>query len=113
MPSYAPQLCGRVLIGFQAFGFDPVNLRFQIVSEAAMNQRFAQTLVGVFEFDVLADDADRNFVHRIVNALDKHFPCVHAAFGLRQIQHADDLIVESFGAEHRAELRKRFRHLSP
>ena len=99
IPSNWRSFAGSLVV-FEAFGFDPVNLRSQIVDESAMNQRFAQALVGVFEFHILADNADGHFVHRIVDAFDQSFPILHAAFGLRQMQHADDLIIETFGAEH-------------
>src|SRR6185295_7051983 len=46
----------RVLIGLQALGLDPLNLGFQIMSEAAVNQCLAQTFVGVLKADILADD---------------------------------------------------------
>ena len=42
-----------------------------------------QRLVGVFVFDVLADDADRDFVLRVVDAMDQFFPRLHVPlFGL-------------------------------
>ena len=69
-----------------------------------MNQRFAQALVRVFQRDILADDADRNFVERIVDALHQHFPWLHVAFGLRQVQQTHDLIVQTFRAQHERNL---------
>ena len=68
----------------------------QIVNEAAMDERFAQALVGVFQLDVLADDADGHFVDRVVDSFDERLPILHAPFGLRQMQLANDLVVETF-----------------
>ena len=64
----------RTVDGLQALGFDPMNLRLQVVQQAAVDERFAQALVGIFQCDVLADDADRNFVDRIVDALASASP---------------------------------------
>ena len=55
--------CG---LGFEAFGFDPGHVQLQVVGQRAVDQRFFQRLVGVFVLDVLADDADRDFVLGVV-----------------------------------------------
>ena len=59
----------RTVDRFQALGFDPMNPRLQVVLQAAVDKGFTQALVRVFQGNVLTDDADRNFVQRIMDAL--------------------------------------------
>ena len=54
---------------------------FVIVRQPAVEQRFAQTLVGVFELHVLADNADAHFALRMVHALQQVEPGLHVAQG--------------------------------
>ena len=50
------------------------SLQLQVVRQRAVHQRFFQRLVGVFVFDVLADDADGDFVFRVVHAVHESLP---------------------------------------
>jgi len=50
--------------------------------ESAMDQRFAQALVRILQFDVFADHTNRHFVDRMVHAFDKRFPIPHPALRL-------------------------------
>ena len=43
-------------------GFDPRDLELEVCVERAVDQRFLQRLVAVLILDVLADDADVDFV---------------------------------------------------
>ena len=65
-----------------------------------MDQRFFQRLVGVFVLDVLADDADRDFVLRVVDAVNDVFPLLQVAvFGI-DVQIAERERVHFFTREH-------------
>ena len=52
-----------------------------IVRQAAVEQGFAQTLVGVFELDVFADDRDAHFAGGMVHAVDEIEPGLQIAGG--------------------------------
>ena len=43
---------------FETLGLDPVNVDFDVVGDAAMQERFLQALVGILILDVLADQRD-------------------------------------------------------
>ena len=60
--------------GFEALGFDPGDLELEVVGEGSVDERFLEALVGVFVLDVLADDGDRDFVLRVVGAVDDVLP---------------------------------------
>ena len=70
-----------------------------IVSEAAVEQGFAEAFVGVFELDIFADDGDANFAGGIVHAVDEVKPGAHVGWAVFQFHVAQDLGVEAFAAE--------------
>ena len=64
-----------VVVVHQLFRLDPLHVDFQIVRDAAVRQRFAQRLVGVFQLDVFADDGNRGpTAGRLANRLDQLSP---------------------------------------
>ena len=69
MPS-KPSSCASYVVGFalQALGFDPGDAQLQIVRQGAVDQRLFQRFVTVLVLDVLADDADGDFVLRVVGS---------------------------------------------
>src|SRR5436189_488947 len=81
---------------FQAFRFDPIDLRPEIMHEPPVDQCFAQALIRILELDVFADHANRYFVNRVVHAVDKRFPIPHPALGRGQMEQAHDLVIETF-----------------
>src|SRR5580704_4630010 len=80
-------------------GFDPVDDGFVMIREAAVQQGFAQTFVGVFELDIFADDADVHFAFGMVQAPQHVEPRLHVGGALFEAEEADDLRVEAFFAE--------------
>ena len=48
--------------GLEGLGFDPGDAELEVVSEGAVDEGFLEGFVTVFVLDVLADDADRDFV---------------------------------------------------
>src|SRR5581483_10525726 len=59
---------------FDVLGFEPAQVHARGLLEAAVAQRFAERLVGVLVFDVLADDRDRDFVLRMLDGIDRALP---------------------------------------
>ena len=67
-------LCAGALSFFQALGFNPVHMQFQIVGESAVHQRFFQRLVGIFVLDVFTDNGDSHVSLRVVYPMHQLFP---------------------------------------
>ena len=64
-----------------------------------MEKRFAQTLVSVFELNVLADNADAHFALGMMEALQHVEPRLHIGRTILEAEQARDLRVEAFLAE--------------
>ena len=65
----------EITVVHQLFRFDPFDVDAQVVGDAAVRERFAQRLVGIFQLDVLADDRDRSFAGgRFFNRIDQFAP---------------------------------------
>src|SRR3984957_12952443 len=62
-----------------ALGLNPMNVDLQLVRGGAVQQGFLQTLVGVFVFDVLADDGDGYLAARVLHALEHGDPAAEIA----------------------------------
>ena len=69
----------------------PMNPRLQVVLQASVDKGFTQALVRVFQGNVFANDADRNFVEGIMDALHQHLPWLHVPLGLREVKQTHDL----------------------
>jgi hypothetical protein len=69
------------------------------VGESTMKKRFSQTLVGIFELNILADNADAHFAFRMMEALQHVEPRLHVGGTILQTEQASDLRVETFLAE--------------
>ncbi len=86
----------RRLARIQIFGLDPLDDSAILVREAAMDQGFTQTLVGIFELHVLAHHRDAHFALRLADAVQQLEPRAQIAFPRLQMQLLENLIVESF-----------------
>ena len=64
-----------------------------------MEKRFAQTLVGIFELNVLADNTDAHFAFWMMEALQHVQPGLHVGGAILQMEQAGDLRVKTFLAE--------------
>src|SRR5256714_14743836 len=102
------EYCGEVAQAFfvrfvnQTFRLDPAHVNSQVVRNAAVRQSLAQRLVRVFEFDVLADDADGDAAGgRLSDGCDKLAPLCEVCVGRAALkaERVDDLIVESLFVE--------------
>ena len=63
-----------VVVGLEAFGFDPGDAQLEVVRERAVDEGFLEGFVAVFVLDVLADDGDGDFVLGVVGAVDDLLP---------------------------------------
>ena len=59
---------------FNFLGLNPINHRFVIVRKTAVEQRFAQTLIRIFELYILSDNRDARFARRMMHALNEIDP---------------------------------------
>ena len=78
------------------FGFDPFENGFVLVRQAAVEQRFAQTFVRIFELHVFSDHRDAHFALR--DAADVASRSSHGCIFARrcfQFQQAQNLLVQS------------------
>src|SRR5262249_19517829 len=89
----------RLVSVLQTLRLHPMDLRSQCMHEAAVNERFAEALICILEFDVFTDDSDRNLVDRVVYFFDERLPILHPTGRIRQTKLADDLIVQAFSSE--------------
>ena len=69
------RLCSSGRIDF--FGFNPLENSFVIVRQATVQQGFAQTLIGIFELHVFADNCDASLAHRMMHAVHQVEPRLH------------------------------------
>ena len=89
-----------LVAGLETLGFDPVHVELEVVGERAMHQRFLQRLVGIFVLDILADDANGDFVLRVVDAVDQLFPAAQVGISRLDVQVAQGQLVDAFMGEH-------------
>ena len=80
-------------------GFNPIDDGFVVVGETAVEKGFAQTLVSIFELDILADDANAYFAFGMMEALQHVEPRLHIGRTILEAEQAGDLCVEAFLAE--------------
>ena len=67
-----------------------------------MHQRFAQTLVGIFELHVLPHHADVHFALRMLQRFEHRQPAAQVARRRLEVKQAQNLLVEPFfGQRHR------------
>ncbi len=88
---------GCRVVRFENLGLDPVEVHFDLVGNAAVNQCFVQRFVGIHEARVLADHGDTYFAFGIGNAFRYVLPAFQV--WLRSIGYAEcshDLAVEPF-----------------
>jgi hypothetical protein len=85
-------------------GFNPSQPHFQVRGDAAVEQRFVERLVGVFVTDVLADDADRHLVDRMLDLVDEIFPIAQRFAAVRKVQELHDDLVDAFGRQRQGHL---------
>ena len=90
----------------ERFGLDPFEIDLQPMREAAVIERFVEALVGILVADVLADDVDRDLVHRMLDPADEVFPLLHPPFGLRQVQMLEDDAIEALLPRAQSALRR-------
>src|SRR5271166_6565882 len=89
-----------LIAGLQSLRFNPVQLKFQIMRQSPVYQRFLQRLVGILILDVLADDSDRDRILRVINAVHNVFPLGEVAVLCFHTQIFQDQRVHTFIREH-------------
>src|SRR5579859_4900071 len=94
--------------GRDAFGFNPVDINLQPVRQATVQQRFFEALVGIFVLDVLADQADRNFVHGILHAVEHLAPLRKLTRRGFKLQAPQDDLVHTLTGEYQWHFVHRF-----
>ena len=96
IPSYAAQArCGGFR-GIDFLRFDPLEDGFVLVRQAAVQQRFAQTFVGVFELHVFSHYRDAHFACRMVQAMHQVQPRLHVGRFFDQLEVLQNLGVQPF-----------------
>ena len=68
------------------FGFNPFENGLVIVRQPAMQQGLAQTLVGVLELHIFADNGNARFAGRVMHAVDQVEPGLHVRRARFQFQ---------------------------
>src|SRR5579884_964706 len=71
---------------FKSFGLDPCNAQLQIMCERAVDERFFQRFVAVFVLNILTDNADGDFVLRVIATINKVFPARQVRLGGLNVQ---------------------------
>ncbi len=69
-----------------------------------MDQRLVQALVALGQVDVLADDADRDAVLRVLEGVDDPPPLLERRLAAPDVEHLADLVVEPLGPQHHRDL---------
>src|SRR5579864_1245850 len=90
------------------FRFDPVDIHLQPVRQAAVQQRFLQALVGILVLDVLADQADGNFVGGILHAVEHLAPAAQLARTGFEAKAPQDDFVNAFAGKYQRHFIDRF-----
>src|SRR6185437_2990680 len=78
---------------------DPFDVDAGPMSDTGMEQRFLQAFVGVFVFDVFADQADVDFALGIVHAFEHFGPARKIAGTGVQVKQAENGIVHALIGE--------------
>jgi len=66
-----------------------------VVRQAAVAQRLAKALVGVFELHIFADDADVHFARGMRMRFEQVHPALHVAWRRVHVEQLQELIVQS------------------
>ena len=102
MPSTWRSIRSAVAARIDFFRFNPFDHHALAVCQSAVDQRLAQTLVGVFQLHVLAHHADSHFALRMLEILEHREPFAQVARRRFDMQQAQNLLVEPFrGERHR------------
>ena len=75
--------CSELLLPLftnQPFGLNPLQVDLGIVRQATVKQRFIETLIGIFQLDILPDDPDRHFALWVLDRIDQPLPGLDPAF---------------------------------
>ena len=83
-----------------ALGLDPVDVGFDPVRPASVNESFLQALVGILVFDVLADQADIDLVLGVAGLLHHGLPASEVARARFELHEAENDFVHALGREH-------------
>ena len=92
-PVVAVQPPRRRLRRINFFRLDPVQRRFMVVRQPAVQQSFAQTLVRVFQLHVLPNHGDSRFASRMMHAVNQIDPRLHVRWPRLQLQQPQNLRV--------------------
>ena len=87
-------------ISLQPLGFDPVQVELQVVRQRAVDERLLQRFVGVFILHIFADNADRNFRLRVIDAVNQLFPRMQIAILGLEVQIFQDQLIHALPREH-------------
>ncbi len=86
----------------EILGLDPLEVDLETVGGGTVEEGFFEAFVGVFVFDVLADEGDVDFVDGVLHAVEHVEPLGHVGgFGF-EVEEFEDLFVELlFGEDER------------
>src|SRR5262249_43392733 len=89
-----------MLFGFEICGFNPSNIYLYAVVDAAVFQGFDQTLVSIFQFDILADDPDCYTSSRMFDPIYESLPFVKVTCRPFDTESLHNQIVETLLCKH-------------
>ena len=98
---------------FDFFRLDPVNIHARFMVDAAMHQRFRQTLVAFLQAGIFADQRDGDFMLGMFDLLHHRIPFAKVRRTGFQMQQADDQLIQALPCGTRSALHRWSRHLWP
>src|SRR5436305_12741469 len=90
----------RAISSFEALGFDPIQIQFQIVRQLAVDQRHFQRFVRVFVLYVFTHNPNRDFSLRVIDAVYDFFPFLQISVFSFEMQIPKHQRVHAFPREH-------------
>ena len=85
---------------FHAFRFDPFDIYSRLVRDAGVQQSLFQALLGIFVFDILADQSDADFACRIMHAVQHVHPARKIARRSVDVQHTQNAFIYALFGEN-------------
>src|SRR5262249_38855465 len=85
---------------YEILRLHPANLNSQAIRHASVNQSLIQALVGIFQLDVLTNDANGDLAVGVFDRVDQLRPASNVQVACRQVQLLDDHVVEALMRKH-------------
>jgi len=84
----------------EVLGLDPLEIDLEAMGEGAVEEGFLEALVGVFVFDVLADEGDVDLIDGVLHAVEHVEPAGHVGGFCLEVEEVEDLLVEFLFGEN-------------